>query len=272
MRVATIRSRSTRNTSGGDSCAMTQAKFRLMRTWRNEEEDMKRTTEKMRFLRSRALVLIALLALLGFTVGCSTQPSNTVSADPGGGTAPAKKDAGLLSRILPGPVTIPSGTTLSVRLLQTISSRSAKPGEEFDAELAAPIIVEGKTLFPKSARVRGRVVSAQESGRLQDPGYLRLTLAAIQMESGKWVNVETSSISAKGQGHTKRNLTLIGGGAGTGALIGALAGGGKGAAIGAGVGAGAGTAGAYATGKKEVSFPAESKLAFRTAREVSVSS
>ncbi len=55
MRVATIRSWSTRNTSGGDSCAMTQAKFRLMRTWRNEEEDMKRTTEKMRFLRSRAL-------------------------------------------------------------------------------------------------------------------------------------------------------------------------------------------------------------------------
>src|SRR5207247_10560832 len=110
MRVATIRSRSTRNTSGGDSCAMTQAKFRLMRTWRNEEEDMKRTTEKMRFLRSRALVLSALLALLGFTVGCSTQRSNTVSAGQGGGAAPAKKDAGLLSRILQGPVTMPRWT------------------------------------------------------------------------------------------------------------------------------------------------------------------
>jgi len=225
----------------------------------------------MRFLWSRTLALIAVLALLGFTAGCSTQPSNTVSADPGGAAA-AKKDSGLLSRILPSPMTMPSRTSISVRLLQTISSRSAKAGDEFDAELATPVIVEGKTVFPKSARVRGRVVSAKDSGRLQDPGYLQLSLDAIQTESGKWINIQTSSISAKGQGHTKRNLTLIGGGAGTGALIGAIAGGGKGAAIGAGVGAGAGTAGAYATGKKEVSFPAESKLAFRTAREVSVSS
>jgi len=232
---------------------------------------MKRTPETMRFRWSRTLALIAVLALLVFTSGCSTQPSNTASADPGG-TAPAKKDSGLLSRILPSPVTMKSGTTVSVRLLQTISSRSAKPGDEFDAELATPVIVDGKTVFPKSARVRGRVVSAKDSGRLQDPGFLRLSLDAIQTESGKWVNIETSSISAKGQGHTKRNLTLIGGGAGTGALIGAIAGGGKGAAIGAGVGAGAGTAGAYATGKKDVSFPAETKLTFSTTREVSVSS
>jgi hypothetical protein len=230
---------------------------------------MKRTPETMRFRWSRTLALIAVLALLGFTSGCSTQPSNTVSADPGG---TAKKDSGLLSRILPSPVTMKSGTTVSVRLLQTISSRSAKPGDEFDAELATPVIVDGKTVFPKSARVRGRVVSAKDSGRLQDPGFLRLSLDAIQTESGKWVNIETSSISAKGQAHTKRNLTLIGGGAGTGALIGAIAGGGKGAAIGAGVGAGAGTAGAYATGKKDVSFPAETKLTFSTTREVSVSS
>jgi hypothetical protein len=236
---------------------------------------MKCTPEKMRFPWSRTAALIALTALLAFTAlvtpGCNTQPANTVSADPGA-TAPAKKDSGLLSRILPGPVTMPSGTTVPVRLLQTISSRAAKSGDEFDAELAAPIIVDGKTIFPKSARVRGRVVTATDSGRLQDPGYLRLGLEAIQTESGKWVDIETSSISAKGQSHKKRNLTLIGGGAGTGALIGAIAGGGKGAAIGAGVGAGAGTAGAYATGKKDVSFPAESKLTFRTAKAVSVPS
>src|SRR5439155_7386496 len=99
--------------------------------------------------------------------------SNTVSADPG-----AKKDSGLLSRILPSPVTMKSGTSVSVRLLQTISSRSAKSGDEFDAELATPVIVDGKTVFPKSARVRGRVVSARDSGRLQDPGFLRLSLDA----------------------------------------------------------------------------------------------
>ena len=67
-------------------------------------------------------------------------------------------------------------------------------------------------------------------------------------------------------------MTLIGGGTGLGALIGGLAGGGKGAAIGAGVGAGAGTAGAYATGKKDVVFGAERRLTFKTTEDVVVNS
>jgi len=221
------------------------------------------------------LVLLTLAALLSSAVaftGCSSQAPKSVSANPAESVADAKKDGGILSRILPGPVTISSGTTLSVRLLHSVSSRSSKPGDEFDAELTAPVTINGKTVFPKAARVRGRVVSAKESGRLKDPGYLKLTLDAIQTSDGKWVNLETSNISAKGEAHTKRNATMIGGGTGVGALIGGIAGGGKGAAIGAGVGAGAGTAGAYATGKKDVSFPAESKLIFKIEREVSVSS
>jgi hypothetical protein len=227
-------------------------------------------------LRCRdSLVLLALAALLSSAVafsGCSSQAPKSVSANPAEAPTDAKKDGGILSRILPGPITVPSSTTIQVRLLHSVSSRSAKPGDEFDAELAAPVTIGGKAVFPKGARVRGRVVSARESGRLKEPGFLKLTLDAIQTSDGKWVNLETSSISAKGAAHTKRNATLIGGGTGVGALIGGIAGGGKGAAIGAGIGAGAGTAGAYATGKKDVSFPAESKLTFSTEREVSVSS
>ena len=120
--------------------------------------------------------------------------------------------------------------------------------------------------------MRGLIVTARSSGRLKDPGVLRLTLDAVQTEDGKWVEIETTSISAKGASHAKRNTTLIGGGAGVRAIIGAIAGGGKGAAIGAASGAGAGTAGALATEKKDVTFFAERTFSFALTREVAVKS
>jgi hypothetical protein len=198
-------------------------------------------------------------ALLG---GCKATDSS-VSADP-------SKSPAAESRPAADTATVPAGTPISVRLLQTVTSASARPGDTFEAELAAPVVVNGETVFAKDARARGRVVSAKASGRLKNPGYVRLTLAAIQSPDGSWTNVDVTSLSAKGKSHTRRNATLIGGGAGLGALIGGIAGGGKGAAIGAGAGAGAGTMGAYATGKKDVSFPAEHRLTFRTARQIVV--
>jgi hypothetical protein len=47
-------------------------------------------------------------------------------------------------------------------------------------------------------------------------------------------------------------------------------GGGKGALIGSAVGAGGGTAAAAATGKTEVSLPAETHLAFRLSKPVTI--
>jgi hypothetical protein len=160
-------------------------------------------------------------------------------------------------------ITVPEGTSIRIRLLQTITSRSARSGEMFDAELAEPISVNGVTVFERRARIQGRIMAAKSSGRLRHPGYLLLALDSIQLPDGAWLNVHTTSVSARGRSHKDRNLALIGGAAGLGTLIGGIAAGGKGAAIGAASGAGAGTAGAYATGQKDVSFPAEGMLTFR---------
>lgn len=159
--------------------------------------------------------------------------------------------------------TIPAGTTLTVRVGSEISSGAAKAGDRFDATLAHPLVVRGRTLARTGAPVRGKVTSTKSSGRLHAPGELTLRLTSVQI-NGRMVPIATHAHSVKGKSHTKSNATKIGGGAAAGALIGALAGGGKGAAIGAGVGAGAGTGVAVATGKEEAVVPAEAALTFTT--------
>ena len=167
------------------------------------------------------------------------------------------------------PSSLPAGTPLTIRLQSGVSSASSHSGDTFDAVLDEPVIIQGQTVVPRGATVTGRVVEAKASGHLQDPGYLRLTLDKISI-SGKAVAVQTSSLFVKGGSHEKRNLEMIGGGAGAGALIGGLAGGGKGALIGTAVGAAGGTGVAYGTGKKDVGFGPERRLTFKVTQSVPV--
>lgn len=166
-------------------------------------------------------------------------------------------------------ITIPAGTVLHVTIDQTVSSGANQSGDGFDASMAEPVVVDGRTVIEHGARIRGEVVEAVPSGRLEHPGSLRLALRSVQLHGSNY-DIATSSIARKGASHEKRDAELIGGGAGLGALIGGLAGHGEGALIGAAAGAGAGTAGAAATGKKDVSVPAETALSFRLTESLRV--
>ncbi|MDP9268850.1 MAG: hypothetical protein M3P27_11080 [Acidobacteriota bacterium] len=152
---------------------------------------------------------------------------------------------------------VPAGTHVSVRINSELNSGANHVGDTFDGVLQSAIVVGGRTIAPRGATVRGRVTAAKDSGRIHKPGYLSIRLTEIN-----GMPVTTTPVGRQGKGHTKSNVTKIGGGTAAGAVIGAIAGGGKGAAIGAGVGAGAGTGLAYATGKQQAVFPAESLVTF----------
>jgi hypothetical protein len=156
---------------------------------------------------------------------------------------------------------IPEGTQVEIRIIDNISSETAREGDTFQATLEQAIVANGQTLYPRGADVTGTITRAHRSGRLSDPGELELVLTTIST-GGRSYPINTQPWSIKGESHTKSNASKIGGGAALGAVIGAIAGGGKGAAIGAGVGAAAGTGAAAATGKKDAMIESEALLTF----------
>lgn len=177
--------------------------------------------------------------------------------------------ATLPKRSGPQEVTVPRGTPIHVALDQAVASDQSRPGDHFEATVAEPVIVDGKTVIPQGSYAEGLVVDAHRSGRLMGTGRLQLALEAVTV-NGQNYNLRTASSWKSGGSHKKRNWAWIGGGAGGGALIGALAGGGKGALIGGPVGAGAGTAVAFLTGKKDIHLRPETPLTFRLAGPVTI--
>ena len=148
------------------------------------------------------------------------------------------------------------GTEIQVQLLTPLDTGSAHAGQEFTATLAQAVVA-GKVVWPKGSPVKGKVLEAVSSGRLERPASITLQLTQIGT-----VPVSTEPEEIGGKSHAGRNVALIGGGAGAGAILGGIAGGGKGAVIGAAAGAGAGTLAAAATGKHEIVLRAETLLLF----------
>jgi len=165
--------------------------------------------------------------------------------------------------------TVPAGTAIVMTLDQSVSSKDARAGQTVACSVAQDVAVGGKTVIPRGSKGSCSVASVQASGRLKTPAKLWLKIDSITV-NGKSNTVSSRWSGQTGPSHNKRNVIAIGGGSALGAVIGGIAGGGKGAAIGAAAGAGAGTAGAALTGKKDITFPAETKLRFTLKTDLAV--
>ena len=170
----------------------------------------------------------------------------------------------------PAPIVVPSGTMLTIRLGQTIESKTATAGAVFSGTMANPVTVNGVVAIPDGSAVSGVVADAKKAGKFKGAATLSLTLTSVTVK-GHPYNIEAESVSQTTTGKGKRTAGVIAGGTGVGAAIGGLAGGGKGAAIGALVGAGAGTVGAATTGNnRDITYAVESALSFRLAQPLTL--
>jgi hypothetical protein len=159
---------------------------------------------------------------------------------------------------------------LPVRLQDSISSDRNHPGDTFTATLDQPLVVDGFVIAERGARVEGKIVEAQQAGRVKGLASIALELTRLNLSDGQHVEISTDSFTKMGPESKKQDAAKIGGGAALGAIIGAIAGGGKGAAIGAGAGGATGTGVVLATRGKPAVLPSETKISFRLNNSVTI--
>jgi len=190
-------------------------------------------------------------------------PSMSAAQNEHPAPAPAPEAAPTTPAPPPAPkkVTIPSGTTLAIRLVDSINSETAQPGQSFRATLDSPLSVEGDVAIPAGYDVQGHVVDVKSAGKFAGKSELILQLDRIKV-GDKSYNIQTDQYRRAGGSRSTNTAEKVGAGAAIGAIIGGIAGGGKGAAIGAAAGGGLGGGVQAATKGQQIKLPTETVLNF----------
>lgn len=189
-------------------------------------------------------------------------PPAAVALTPPSGTVTAPRE--------PHKVTVPAGTLLTVRLSESLSSEKNQAGDSFTASLDQPLVVDGFVIAERGSRLEGRILEAEQAGRVRGVASLAIHLVRLHTSDGQDVRLQTEKFVKQGPTSTGEDVKKVGAGAAIGAAIGAIAGGGKGAAIGAGVGGAAGTGTVMATRGKAAVLPSETRISFRLQEAVTL--
>jgi hypothetical protein len=196
-------------------------------------------------------------------------PAAAAAPPPAGAQAPPQAAAAAKAPVAPArlDLTVAPGTKVPILMSADLSSESAKAGQRFTAYLASDLLVSGRLVAAKGARISGRVSEAKSgTGTGGDPV---LAMQLTDIETGGYVfAMETADVrlTAKGKNPTKK----IAGGALLGAGIGAIVGGGEGAAIGAAAGAGGGLAVAAASDGNQVVAASGTTIEFQITKPLTL--
>jgi hypothetical protein len=168
----------------------------------------------------------------------------------------------------PSPVTVPAGTLLHVRLVDSLDVDAARTGVTYKTLLDDPVMIGGSVVVPRGSVVTVQAVKVEQAGKMK--GADKITLKAKTLAfGGRTYDIVTTAVEHKGGGEGRKTSRKMAGGAGLGAIVGGIAGGGSGAAIGA-VAGGATGAIVASQGTEHLVLPAETRLQFSLDAAVTV--
>jgi hypothetical protein len=162
-----------------------------------------------------------------------------------------------------------AGTALRVRLLESLSSETAKSGDSWHGVIQAPVVVDGDEIIAKGSAAEG-VVTTAVPARRGTRAMLEIEVREVTLDGrGSSLRATTDPVIAGSP--RARNLGAITGGAVAGALIGsAVSGSGRGAGVGALVGGGVATGVVAASHGYQVVLPEGTVMTFTVSREVAM--
>jgi hypothetical protein len=148
-------------------------------------------------------------------------------------------------------VTLPAGTSLKVKLENTITTSTNKTGDPFSGRVMQEVQFGGKTVIPIGTEVQGRLTKVNDPRRIEGRPTIGIFPEALIMPNGDRVTLNATLVDTnlhngtnvnsegqfKGKGHDAGDMAEIGIGTGVGLLSGGLFGGGKGMLIGGAIGA-----------------------------------
>jgi hypothetical protein len=163
---------------------------------------------------------------------------------------------------------VPSGTEIDVRLQNSLNSGTALVEDRFEGTTLADVVINGRTLIPAGAVMRGVVTAVEPATRTNRTARMTVSFDQVTVNGRAYPMRGTVTEAIEGEG-IRGEVGRAGAGAGVGAIIGAVIGGVKGAVLGAVIGGGGTIA---ATEGKEVEIPQGSVLRVRLDSPLVVSS
>src|ERR1700674_5535374 len=109
----------------------------------------------------------------------------------------------------PRKVTVPSGTSMAIRLLDPIDSEKAQPGQTFRATLDAPLPSDGEVAVPSGYDVKGHIVDVKSAGKFAGQSLLVVQLDSISV-GGKLYGIEADPYRREGKNRSTNTAEKVG--------------------------------------------------------------
>lgn len=172
-------------------------------------------------------------------------------------------------------MSVPSGTTLAIRMNDELSTERSQAGDGFTATLTAPLVdAAGIVLVPAGATVRGRVTAVAPSTRVGQTATMNLAFESISFGGQSYplqASVERADVRQQTRTSAAEQAGKVAAGAAAGAILGQVIGRDRSSTIrGAVVGAAAGTAIAMGTADVDAVIPAGAEVVIRLDQPIEV--